>query len=514
MAVDMFRAVGDGRIKAIWIIATNPVDSLPEADAVRKALDGCPFVVVSDVARDTDTAACADILLPAAAWGEKDGTVTNSERSISRQRRFRPPPGEARPDWWIVAEVARRMGFSPAFDYARPAAIFREHAALSAAGNNGSRAFDIGGLGDISDEDYADMAPVQWPVPRAGRPGGRFFGDRRFYTPNKRARFVPVGSEPPGAPRDPRHPLILNSGRVRDHWHTLTRTGQSPRLSAHIAEPFVEIHPDDAAAAGIGDAELAVVESRHGRAVVRALLTGAQQRGSVFMPMHWTDQFASAGRVDALVDSAADPWSGQPGLKSGRVSVRSFGAAWYGFAVLADRPRMIAADYWALARAKGGWRIELAGAQDPDDWDQYAAGLFSASAASDVASFRDRRSGAYRFAAFAGDSLVGALFVAADPVAVSRAFVAGQLGANMPPEQRWQHLAGRAGAEGEDRGAILCSCFEIGDRQIADAVVNRGCMTVEAVGMALGAGTNCGSCRPEIRRVIGRLAAAVEPEPA
>jgi assimilatory nitrate reductase catalytic subunit len=169
-AVDLFRAVGDGRIKALWIMATNPVASMPDADAVRSALQACPFVVVSDVMRHTDTTACADVLLPAAAWGEKDGTVTNSERRISRQRAFRAPPGEARPDWWIVQEVARRMGHGAAFDFDGPAAVFREHAALSAAGNDGRRDFDLGGLATLEDDAYATLAPVQWPVPRDGAP--------------------------------------------------------------------------------------------------------------------------------------------------------------------------------------------------------------------------------------------------------------------------------------------------------------------------------------------------------
>ncbi|RPI58854.1 MAG: nitrate reductase, partial [Lysobacterales bacterium] len=164
-AVDLFDAVERGAVKAIWIMSTNPVVSMPDAERVRRALAKCDLVVVSDCVRDTDTTRCAHVLLPAATWGEKSGTVTNSERRISRQRRFLPVPGEAQPDWWIVAQVARRMGFAAAFDYDSPAAIFREHARLSAFENDGARSFDIGAVASLSDADYDSLLPFQWPRP-------------------------------------------------------------------------------------------------------------------------------------------------------------------------------------------------------------------------------------------------------------------------------------------------------------------------------------------------------------
>ena len=168
-AVDMFRAVADGRIKALWIMATNPVVSMPEAENVEAAIRDCPFVVVSDVTAATDTARLADVLLPATAWGEKDGTVTNSERRISRQRSFMPLPGDARPDWWIICEVASRMGHGDAFAYTEPAEIFAEHAALSGFENGGARDFDIGALATIDGADYEDLEPLQWPRTSADR---------------------------------------------------------------------------------------------------------------------------------------------------------------------------------------------------------------------------------------------------------------------------------------------------------------------------------------------------------
>lgn len=504
-AVDLFRAVKDGSVRAVWIAGTNPVDSLPEADEVQAALQACPFVVVSDVMAVTDTARHAHVLLPAAAWGEKDGTVTNSERRISRQRAFLPLPGEVKPDWWIYTQVAHRMGWKDFFRYDSPADIFREYARLSGAGNNGSRDFDISALSDVSAAAYDALAPFQWPRPANAAPREqRFFADGRFYTPDRRARFIATAWKPPMEQVSSALPLVLNTGRVRDQWHTMTRTALSPRLMGHIAEPFVEVHPDDATHYGVSGAGLAVIENPRGRMVARVLVTPDQKRGTIFAPLHWTDQFASKGRVDVLVNPATDPVSGQPELKFSAVALRPFSAAWYGFAVMTARPADIDAGYWALARAKDGWRLELADEAMPGDWAEYARRLFGIGNDSSVEllAYRDAGAGLSRFAAFRDSQLVGALFTGPEPVAVSRAWAAEQLGLQMiGPSDRLRLLAGRAGASQPDRGAIVCACFDIGSNQIARAAAD-GCRTVEAVGAATQAGTNCGSCRSEIRRII------------
>lgn len=508
-AVDLFRAVKSGQVKAIWIAGTNPVDSLPEADEVQAALKACPFVVVSDVMQDTDTARHAHVLLPAAAWGEKDGTVTNSERRISRQRRFMPWPGEVRADWWIFAEVAKRMGWATDFSYTAPVDVFREYAQLSGAenhGRNGSwRDFDISAFADITAADYEAFTPVQWPCPagEAPRATRRFFADGRFYTPDRRARFIATSYRAPAEQASDDLPFILNTGRVRDQWHTMTRTALSPRLMGHIAEPFVELHPDDAAACGIAPAALAEVRNARGSIVVRALVSADQKRGSVFVPLHWTDQIASQARVDVLVNPVTDPISGQPELKYSAVAVQPFAAAWYGFAVMAGMPGEIAAGYWAKARAKGGWRIELADAALPQDWTEFARSLFSLETEDeiDLLAYHDAATSHHRFAAFRGERLIGALFIAPEPVAVSRSWAADQLGKAVSAPDRLRLLAGRAGAAQPDRGALVCSCFDIGAGQIAAAVAG-GCHTVAAVGETLQAGTNCGSCRSEIARII------------
>jgi assimilatory nitrate reductase catalytic subunit len=500
-AVDLFRAVGDGKIKALWIMATNPIDSMPEADAAQRALQTCPFVVVSDIVRATDTNRFAHVLLPATGWGEKDGTVTNSERRISRQRAFLKAPGEARPDWWMLSEVARRMGFTEAFAYDGPASIFREHAALSAFENNGGRDFNIGALMGLDDDAYDSIEPRQWPVTRGDTGGGRFFADGKFFTPDTRARFIPTPT-PALEPFAPEFPLVLNTGRVRDQWHTMTRSGKSARLSSHIAEPYAEIHPADAEERGIEAAALVSIVSRHGAIVVRAKLSAEQRRGSVFVPFHWNDQFAAKARVDALIPARVDPTSGQPASKSARVDVKRFAAQWYGFAIAAEKPVCQDIDYWALARIDGGWRMELAGLSEPRDWVEFANTLFGA-AGGELLSYDDRGRNQRRFALLEKGRLLGALFVAPKPLDVARGFIIENFKRDFPDvRQRLEILAGRPGADRPDPGAIVCSCFRIGINQIATAIRREGLITIEAIGAALKAGTNCGSCRPEIRKAI------------
>ncbi|MGF9566610.1 molybdopterin-dependent oxidoreductase [Neorhizobium sp. BT27B] len=510
-AVDMFKAVADGRIKALWIMATNPVVSMPDADFVEAAIRACPFVVVSDVLRHTDTTRHAHVLLPSLGWGEKDGTVTNSERRISRQRGFLPPPGEARADWWQMSEVARRMGFD-GFDYASPAEIFAEHAALSAFENNGRRDFDIGAYGDIDDNAYNRLAPFQWPQPvGAARHASRFFADGGFYHPDSKARFIAIEAAATTARTSVRYPLTLNTGRIRDHWHTMTRTGKSARLSSHIAEPFAEFHPRDAMELGLSPADLVELESPSGTVITRVLISERQASGSVFVPMHWNDQFAAKARIDALVPPLTDPVSGQPAAKNVAIAARRFPASVYGFAVSAGKPSVSATDYWAIAKADGGWRTELAFRDRVDDWTDWCRDTFAISTDIEPLGYTDRQSGEQRLAFFDGNKLLAAIFLAGQPVAVARNWAIGQLRASHSDlRKRFAIIAGRPGADQPDPGATVCSCYSIGVNRIV-AAIRGGCHSVEAVGKETNAGANCGSCRAEIRGIIdGCLAAAAE----
>ena len=496
-AVDMFRAVGNGKIKALWIACTNPAVSMPDADAVRSAIKNCDFVVVSDITDRTDTAELANVLLPATGWGEKDGTVTNSDRTISRQRPALPAPGDARHDWQLFADVGRRMGWHSAFDYRTPAEIFREHASLSGIAARFGRDFDISTLADMSDREYEAMSPVRWPV-SPKKAGGRFFGDGQFFTPDGKARLLPVRQKPPAAERSRKYPFRLNTGRARDQWHTMTRTGLAPRLSRHLAEPFLQIHPQDAEALGLVAADLARVQSPEGSAILRVLVSDEVAPSNPFAPIHWTGQTAPSARIDTVVAPAIDPISGQPESKAAVVAISPYKADWYGFAVAAARPTA-SLPYWARMRTDGGWRMELAGDAPCADWTGFARSLFNIDSEPQV--FSDPAVGRWNFA-FADEkgALIAALFIARQPVEVARDYMAGRIG--KPADTV---LAGRAAANSFDAGPTVCSCMGVGQNTLLATIEEVG-PDLERLCQATGAGLTCGSCRPEIKTLISRFA--------
>ena len=489
-AVEMFDAVARGQIRALWIIHTNPAVSMPDADAVARAIKGCDFVVVSDITQ-TDTTRLADVFLPATAWGEKSGTVTNSDRTISRQRAFLPVPGQARDDWQMLAETGRRMGWPQAFGWSSAAEVFAEYAALSGIAGDLGRDFDISRLAEC---DYDALPPTRWPVNKR-RNGGRFFAEGGFFTPDQRARMLPVTPRLPVADTTPRYPFRLNTGRIRDQWHTMTRTSLAARLSQHIAEPFLEIHPDDAAALGLAPATLARVTSPQGQAILRVAITDRVQRGQVFAPMHWTGDTAPTGRVDALVAAATDPVSGQPESKASVVAITPLAPAWYGFAVSCG-PVAPRSTYWARARHESGWRCELAGADLPENWEAYARALFGLPDAACL-SIEDRIRGTHRLALMDGGRTLAALFVAPDPVTLARGHVATRVGT-----EGAGLLAGRPAKGIPDPGPTVCACLNVGLNTITEAIATQGLNTVEDIGAALQAGTSCGSCRPELAALL------------
>lgn len=495
-AVDMFKAVESGQIKALWIIHTNPAVSMPDAARVRAAIANCPFTVVSDITAQTDTARLADVILPATAWAEKDGTVTNSDRTISRQRAVLPAPGSARPDWDILAEVGRRMGFGAAFDFTSAAQIFREYASLSEISGRFGRDFDISGLAALSDTGYDALDPIRWPV-TPHRQGGRFFADGAFYHPDGKGRMIPVAAKAPASRPSKDTPFVLNTGRLRDQWHTMTRTALSPRLTGHFPEPFLDIHPVDAQEREIATADLVEVRNNHGCVILRARITEDVQPGQLFAPIHWTGETAPSARIDDLVAPQTDPISGQPESKASVVSVQRFAASWYGFAV-SHRPMALTADYWATARTTSGYRAELAGRTPIADWEAEARRLFGVKDAT-ASSLLDAKRGTARVVLWQGDVLVCALFVSRSPVAVMRDYLA-----TLPGEGAENPLTGRVPASQPNPGPVLCSCFGIGLNTIIDAIETQGLVTVDQIGEALGAGTNCGSCRPELAQLLAR----------
>ena len=503
-AIDMFKDVASGKIKAVWIMATNPVVSLPEADAVKAALENCDLVVVSECESNTDSTELADILLPAAAWGEKDGTVTNSERRISHQRAFLPLPGEAKPDWWIITQVARKMGFEKAFPFEKPVDVFREHARLSAFENDGSRDFDLSALADITDEAYEKLAPIQWPVTEAAPAGtARLFSDRKFFTPSGKARMIAIEPKLPHNQTSDEYPLVLNTGRIRDQWHTMTRTGRAVRLNAHIPEPMVQIHPVDAANWDLTDGALAMVSSRWGKMIVRVVMTDEQRPGSVFVPIHWSNQFASMARVDALVAAETDPLSGQPESKHTPVNIRAYQPTWHGF-ILSRHPISVKdANYWVKVKGAQFWRYEIAGEKEitnPVSWAQEHLGKEG-----EWLDFIDKKAGRYRAGIIVRNRLEGVVFIAPSHDLPARSWLS-QLFATdaLSDEERYSLLVGQPGKGQKDCGAIVCSCFGVGENTLKEAIGTGHVKTVEEIGSKLNAGTNCGSCMPELKKLLGQ----------
>jgi len=502
-AVDMFDAVADGRIRALWVMGTNPAVSLPRADAVRSALAGLDLLVVSENVASNDTVGLAHVRLPAAAWGEKDGTVTNSERRISRQRAFLPQPGEARPDWWTLAQVARRLGYGEAFAYTSPAEIFDEHARLSGFENAGARAFDISAATGLDRQAYDAMEPFQWPHRRAENPVQRLFAEGEFFTPDRKARFVAIAPPRLVAPPSRRWPFVLNTGRIRDQWHTMTRTGLSPRLAVHIAEPFVEIHPGDAASAGLEQGTLARVATPHGAATLRVLVNRSQQPGALFVPIHWSAENSSAARVGALVQPATDPFSGQPEAKATPARISPLPVAYYGFA-LSRRPlRPSGLAYWAAARTPFGHVLNFAfDGPGPAGWRTW---LSPALPEGECIAFEDAAAGVFRTGVHRDGRIEALLFVGPGPKLPSPEWLKSQFDRrDIGSADRRTLLAGIPIEGAADEGAIVCVCFQVGAARIAAAAA--ACRhSVEGIGRQLGAGTNCGSCIPEIRRLLAAV---------
>jgi assimilatory nitrate reductase catalytic subunit len=502
-AVQMFEAISSGQIKALWVMATNPAVSLPDAGKVRNALRNLDALIVSENVLANDTISSgAHLLLPAAAWAEKDGTVTNSERRISRQRAFLPLPGEAKPDWWIVSEVARRMGHGEAFAYTCVADIFREHAAMSAFENDGTRDFDIGALAEIDNEEFDRLDPVQWPQRTRSAEETRFFAQGGFYTADRKARFIAPDNPALKEETSEDFPLRLNTGRVRDQWHTMTRTGLSPRLANHLPEPYVEVHPDDARACNLRDGGFARLASRHGEAVLKVQVNDGQQRGSVFVPIHWNGENSSHGRIGELVMPATDPFSGQPEAKATPVAITPQPYQLRGF-VLGKNPMTLpAGTWWSRVALAGGHGFLLASNDTVDAWRDWAAQFV---VGTDIAEYSDAPRHTYRVATFKGNRLEACLFVGPAEAAPQQDAVRSLFeNKSLEEHQRRVLLSGKSADGLASAGPMICACFGVPLGVIRNAVASGGVSDVASIGKALRAGTNCGSCLPELKKIVAQ----------
>jgi ferredoxin-nitrate reductase len=314
-ALEIFEGLAAGEVKALWIMCTNPAASLPDTDLVEKALRQAELVIVQDAYHPTETTRFADVLLPAAQWPEKEGVMTNSERRLTYLPRLVEPPGEALPDAVILTRFAHEMGWKAAFPWVSAAEIFDELAALTAG-----TVCDYSG---VTHERLRHEGPLQWPVPSSEHGGTeRLYTDLRFPSPDGRARFIAVEHHEPVEPPDERFPLTLTTGRVRDHWHTRTRTGKSPALAARTREPILEVNPRDARRAGLRDGDFVEIASRRGKAVAQCRVTDTIREGTCFLPFHWGRGSGFYKSANNLTLGARDPLSRQPELKACAVRLR------------------------------------------------------------------------------------------------------------------------------------------------------------------------------------------------
>lgn len=373
-AIDLFDAMNEGKIKAVWIMATNPVVSLPDSEKIKAALEKCPFVVVSDCIADTETTRLADVVLPAQGWSEKSGTVTNSERRISRQRRVLPSPGEAKPDWWILKEVAQKMGFKEQFEFRHEGEIFKEYCEMTALDNETGKARDLCliGLTQLDEKGYGELTPQQWPVleyqPEIIEQ--RMFTTGEFFTESGKAQFIAVEHDKPIADTSLEFPLIMNTGRIRDQWHTMSRTGLASSLGEHTPEPFLAIHPETAKKFGFATStnqtnQVVKVKSAQGESQARLVLTQEMRKEQVFMPIHWNGTTAKNSKPCDLILPNTDSNSGQPEFKHTPVVVEPCDYRSEAVLISDSVVDCDEFDYWVRQRVEGGFLYRISSLKNP-----------------------------------------------------------------------------------------------------------------------------------------------------
>ena len=543
-AVEMFQAAADGELKALWIACTNPAQSMPDQATVRRALERAEFVVVQEAFATTATCEYADLLLPATTWGEKTGTVTNSERCISRVRPAVAAPGSTRHDWAIATGFAQRLQaqlrpgqptlFPYPLDDAGTETVWNEH-------RESTRGRDL----DITGMSYAmlDAAPQQWPL-REGDAKGRerLYEDGVFPTPDGRARFVNTAYQPVAEPRDARYPFSLTTGRLRDQWHGMSRTGTLGRLFGHVAEPSMQMNPQDMARRLLAEGDLVHVTSRRGSIVVPVQASTDVGMSQAFIAMHWGPEFlggvASTGErlagVNALTSPAYCPTSRQPELKHAAVKVLKaelpwslLGVAWLpeGEALAARealKPLMAAFPFASCVPFSSNAPLDGAAGRERTGV-LFRAGAYDAPAddvvarietllgldAADTLRYADRKKGqrrAMRLARNGEQARLEAFVLAGDTSA--QAWVKTLLQEELPAQAYGRLLlvpGAKAPVAVQSRGKQVCTCFNVTGPAI-DACL-AGCSGTDderlaALQGALKCGTNCGSCVPELKRMV------------
>ena len=495
-AIDMFDEIAAGKIKAVWIMATNPMVSLPNNAAIKKALETCELVVVSDCIAKSDTLKFADVAFPSTGWGEKNGTVTNSERRISRQRPLVAPYSGAKNDWQIMCDVAKKMGFE-GFDFIDPSGIFEEWAQLTDFENNGSRLLNLSGLVGLTKSQYDNLKPIMWPVVK-NEPykNGQVFTDNQFSTADKKARFIPITPQLPVQQTSSDYPFIMNSGRIRDQWHTMSRTGKSTALSSHITRPYIEINPLDASKLAIKQNDLISAIALTGQVTAHAKVTDAVRKGECFMPIHWNKQFASSATVSGLYQSVVDPLSGQAECKHGAVNIVKAPFVQY-MQLFTKNELVINSDFWLKVNASNCFNYQLALNEPQSDllyYCQTLTGLQGQWSAMNTAK-------AMHVQCIQNDQLAFVGVISNEQKEISLEWINHLSAEPLLTFTQLQSLLYATPDEEFTQGVQVCSCFKVREQPIINAIKN-GANTVEQLGSELKCGTNCGSCKTQLSQLI------------
>ena len=501
-AVEMFDKIATGEIKAIWIMATNPMVSLPDRDKIATALKQCELVVVSDCVAENDTLAFADVKLPATPWLEKNGTVTNSERRISRQRNAVAPAGQAKHDWQIIRDVAQSMGFA-GFDFEAVSDVFNEHARLTSFENNGERLLDLSGLSQLTAQEYHELTPIQWPVNEQYPQGcDRVYADGKFNTATGKAQFIAVTPQLPIQRTSEKFPFVLNSGRMRDQWHTMTRTGKTSKLSAHTDKPYLYLHPSDAKNLAVVDDDMLNITASTGQAIAHVKLDDKQRVGECFMPIHWNKSYASHANVSVLYQGIVDPISGQAECKQGAVALTKKSYQQYlslhTFASISDVNELeVSADFWLKNKAAYGSAYQTAFEEQVADallWCQQATKL-----SGEWLQF-NQGDQSYIVCLQAG-KLVALAYFSKEWPKLEMSWLEHVFSEEKLEFSTIQSLLLGIASEEFNQGKQVCSCFAVGEKTINQAIA-QGCGSVEQLGEKLQCGTKCGSCKPELASLI------------
>ncbi|MCR9936132.1 molybdopterin-dependent oxidoreductase [Vibrio antiquarius] len=487
-AVELFEAVERGEIKVLWIMATNPVVSLPDNQMVKRALEACPFVIVSDITAESDVAKYADVLLPAVGWGEKQGMVTNSERRMSRQRQFQVPPGEAKPDWWAISQVGQALceleKAQNGFAFTSEHAVFREYAAMTGMNADSPLKLDLSQHANLTEQEYEEWVPTQWG-------GERPFADGIYSHPDGKARFVVTSELPQRLERA--KGWWLNTGRQRDQWHTMTRTGHIAHLAASELEPTVYMNTLSATQNRLKSGQLIKLFQPTSNTGIYAKVAIDEGLGfqELFMSMHWAGRYGGESSVNAIVNSVKDPISGQPAFKSSYVEVQDAAVKTYGMFIGTqfDSGKFLYSAFQAESNL-GIWRF----AHDKRPKKQ-----------SFCRTEKSRR--------ITIDIAQGWLAVDYDLVGDVR-IIRSVLVVSSEPIQtdytNFTHLIGKPMelsqlltiTQSQSSAKLVCSCFRVTDKQIHDAMEKQDCTSLTQLQNKLKCGTNCGSCVSQIKQMV------------